>query len=562
MVAPLVAVGAAGAAAIGTGLLAAMQGLTSQLKSTMEFAMKADKSSLALGLTFEKTNNEFSSQMRQLRGTLNERFIASIASMEAGLQGNTVGIARLINQQRLTGTQSAKTANVFAKMEMTLGNSRESTNALANSIPELGKKWQTSTDVLVNAIESLSKTFVQQKLAGMGTGMTSALMAIQGELGKSMSGPLQEVVKAIFDTSESGWQGLTLLGIGNVREQLVAAKGDAAQAEVFKKAVITASNTVKDFAGGAGNFWRMFGVTTENLHSASFSFVEVGDALGKRFSILDEQALGFGDQLSILKSEIFIPVEEALASFYPLLKDLAKLGGKHMQGFVQELVNTGIRLFVNSENLAGKFKAFGSILTQMGAVMMKVINYVAEFQTFGVFGSENKSDEEYVRLALEANMNATKAQGEMIQKGNNNPFLYSATKYEEITGKEFEYYKRKWAMDNALLEIGKQGILMKGDSDEAHMDAFKESLELVRKELGFAEETEKNTRKIADAIDTSPEYLDRTANIIGRSIESMLGFTDERGMKEIIEELQILNEQTARQSDLGGLSPEHALDSK
>jgi len=562
MVAPLVAVGAAGAAAIGTGLLAAMQGLTSQLKSTMEFAMKADKSSLALGQTFENTNNEFSSQMRQMRGTLNERFIASIASMEAGLQGNTVGIARLINQQRLTGTQSAKTANVFAKMEMTLGNSRESTNALANSIPELGKKWQTSTDVLVNAIESLSKTFVQQKLAGMGTGMTSALMAIQGELGKSMSGPLQEVVKAIFDTSESGWQGLTLLGIGNVREQLAAAKGDAAQAEVFKKAVITASNTVKDFAGGAGNFWRMFGVTTENLHSASFSFVEVGDALGKRFSILDEQALGFGDQLAILKSEIFIPFEEAFASFYPLLKDLAKLGGKHMQGFVQELVNTGIRLFVNSENLAGKFKAFGSILTQMGAVMMKVINYVAEFQTFGIFGSENKEVEEAVLKALKENPAATAAfmprtalEAALVKS------IGGLVEPREIKKVEFEYYKRKEAMDNALLEIGKQGILLEGDSDEAHMDAFKDALDLVRKELGFAEETEKNTRKIADAIDTSPEYLDRTANIIGRSIESMLGFTDERGMKEIIEELQIANEQRARQSD-SMLSPDNALKSE
>ena len=111
---------AAGDLAIGA-LTTAMGALTNQLKSSMDFAMKAEKASLALGMTFEQTNSEFSSQMGQLRGSLTERFAASIAGMEAGLQGNTAGVGRLINQQRLTGTQSAKTAAVFAKMEMTLG---------------------------------------------------------------------------------------------------------------------------------------------------------------------------------------------------------------------------------------------------------------------------------------------------------------------------------------------------------------------------------------------------------------------------------------------------------
>jgi len=555
MVAPLVAVGAAGAAAIGTGLLAAMQGLTSQLKSTMEFAMKADKSSLALGQTFENTNNEFSSQMRQMRGTLNERFIASIASMEAGLQGNTVGIARLINQQRLTGTQSAKTANVFAKMEMTLGNSRESTNALANSIPELGKKWQTSTDVLVNAIESLSKTFVQQKLAGMGTGMTSALMAIQGELGKSMSGPLQEVVKAIFDTSESGWQGLTLLGIGNVREQLVAAKGDAAQAEVFKKAVITASNTVKDFAGGAGNFWRMFGVTTENLHSASFSFVEVGDALGKRFSILNEQVLGFGDQIGILWKEVFIPFEEAFAEFFPLMKDIAKVAGGVMKEFIGDVVDTGVRMFLNMDDIGGKIKALGGIFTRLGKSILGILEYIEVVQEFG-FGGIDQDVKGNVFGTLNYNALAT----ELGEYGAFKSGIEFET-FGEVTPKEFAFWKRIWESNEQMNTLMADNQITSESTREETMTALKERLELVRKELGFVEETEKNTRKIADAIDTSPEYLDRTANIIGRSIESMLGFTDERGMKEIIEELQIANEQRARQSD-SMLSPDNALKSE
>jgi hypothetical protein len=45
------------------GLTKAMEGLTNQLKSTMDFAMKADKASAALGTTFEQTNDQLGGTM-------------------------------------------------------------------------------------------------------------------------------------------------------------------------------------------------------------------------------------------------------------------------------------------------------------------------------------------------------------------------------------------------------------------------------------------------------------------------------------------------------------------
>ena len=87
--------------------------------------------------------------------------------------------------------------------------------------------------------------------------------------------------------------------------------------------------------------------------------------------------------------------------------------------------------------------------------------------------------------------------------------------------------------------------------------AFMEKLELDLKFLDVEEKVEKNTRKIADAIDTSPEYLDRTANLIGRSIESMLGFNEETGMKDIVEELRIANDQRERLNEKNNI-PDHA----
>ena len=52
------------------GLTKAMEGLTSQIKGAMDFAMKAEKASLALGMTFEQTNDQLGGTMEGLRGLL------------------------------------------------------------------------------------------------------------------------------------------------------------------------------------------------------------------------------------------------------------------------------------------------------------------------------------------------------------------------------------------------------------------------------------------------------------------------------------------------------------
>jgi hypothetical protein len=116
------------------GLAKSMDALKGSIESAFEFAQRAEKSSMALGMSFGQASDRLGGTMSGLRGDLNERFAGAIAGLEAGLQGNTAGIAKLINQQRLTGTASAKTAAAFAKMEMTMGLSRETTNQLASNM--------------------------------------------------------------------------------------------------------------------------------------------------------------------------------------------------------------------------------------------------------------------------------------------------------------------------------------------------------------------------------------------------------------------------------------------
>ena len=117
-----------------TGLDKSLKKLTSTLEQSIDFSERANKASLALGMTYSETESSLGSNVDKLRGSLEDRLTANLRSMEAGLQGNTLGISRLINQQELTGGIAANTAKAFASLEAQLGASREDTNYLAESL--------------------------------------------------------------------------------------------------------------------------------------------------------------------------------------------------------------------------------------------------------------------------------------------------------------------------------------------------------------------------------------------------------------------------------------------
>ena len=115
-----------------------MDALTTQLRAAMDFADKAQRASLALGQTYDDTRTQLGGTMEGLRGDINQRFGAAMAGLEAGMQGNTAGVARLINQQQLTGTAYQQTAKAFAGLESSLQLSRDQTNNLSNSLIQTG----------------------------------------------------------------------------------------------------------------------------------------------------------------------------------------------------------------------------------------------------------------------------------------------------------------------------------------------------------------------------------------------------------------------------------------
>jgi hypothetical protein len=79
--------------------------------------------------------------------------------------------------------------------------------------------------------------------------------------------------------------------------------------------------------------------------------------------------------------------------------------------------------------------------------------------------------------------------------------------------------------------------------------SFEEQLAIDKKTFGVNEDSKKNLEEInakTPEIKTTPEFLDQTANMLGRSIEGILGVGRDTTSEEMLDELRTANEQRAK----------------
>ena len=571
------------------GLTKSMDALTNQIRAAMDFADKAQKASLALGQTYEATRTQLGGTMEGLRGDINQRFGAAVAGLEAGLQGNTAGVARLINQQQLTGTAYQQTAKAFAGLESSLLLSRDQTNNLSNSLIETGAEYQISTDKLVGAIDALKSTFPAQALAGMGDKVMGAVAGLQGELGPQLAGPLQSVMSMVMDTSMEGYERLTKLGISDVRERLSAAKSSAEAQQILKDAFVTASNNFKSVAGDASKGFFQIGVASEIFGQQAIQLTTVADNLGKRTKKEGEDAADFGMTLANLKAEILVPFQEALSKFYPVivksfdaLSLVARRVVERFSTFLEGALPEADKAFkkvtlavidfaILGLNTFDKFRnKVGLIIDE---IFPKIKNSFMGIQTAIHYGIVIPL--EAVKIAFDVFMNGLDAiYGAflLIVKA-------LATAINELPFANLESVIGK--VDSQLESVGQRIVdradsmnksfdIIKTDPAESARqfseklkkanedpnllgnrllsdlrDDFANSRDLQREQNKELKEINKKTPEIA----TTPEFLDETANMLGRSIEGILGVGRDTTAEEMLEELRLANEQRAAQGD-------------
>lgn len=570
------------------GLVRAMDGLTNQLKQVGDFADRAQKHSLALGQSYETTSNQLGSSMQGLRGSINERFAAGIAGMEAGLQGNTAGVAKLINQQRLTGTASAATAKAFAGMEASLGLSRDQTNTLSNSLIQTGSDYQISTDKLVGAIDALKSTFPAQALAGMGDKVVGAMTGLQAELGPQLAGPLQTVMKMVMDTSMGGYEKLTKLGIGDVRERLSAAKSSAEAQQILKDAFVVASDRFKSVAGDASTGFFKLGVASEVFGNEAILLTSIVDNFGKRTKKDEDILVDYGKTLSNLKSEVMVPFQQALTKLYPtflkafegvtvmakriissLSKALETTFPKLEKAFhfitlkVIDFAIIGLNVFGNFRNIIGVISK--TVLPKIAESFMGIKTAVhwgiiVPFNVIKLALNAVKMDFQLLQLTMAqfgkgiihlldwlpggGNWDIEKTAADTLIKDIQEDMMKTARAMEEnidiiSSGPGNEASKVMTAVKDAWEDPAGVGNQLLKDL----RDSVANNTSIQREQNDSLKNIEENTKKKA----TAPQFLDQTANILGRSIEAILGIDRKDSSEEIVEQLRIANDQRAAQ---------------
>jgi hypothetical protein len=314
---------------MGGGMFDALNSLRKAIEASGD---KLQKASLALGKTFEQTNAEITPAMEGLRGSLDQRIGAAIAGLEAGLQGNTAGVAKLINQQQLTGTAFGNTANVMASLSQSLNVNNADINSLSENLIETAGTYSVSTDKLVNAVDALKDTFPTQQLAGMGTQVTEAMMSLTAQM-PAMAGQVTSVMKTILDPSLKTEANLARLGIAGVRERLAAAK-DAKSAEaILVDAIRTAGGNITDFV--SGDFFASIGIATSVFGENAAAMAAINNQLDKRIKN-EERAMDFGDTIKAIRDSIMVPLERVLqTNFYPAIKDISKVIGAMAEIFAE-----------------------------------------------------------------------------------------------------------------------------------------------------------------------------------------------------------------------------------
>ena len=616
-------IGTVGAVALGP-LVTAMDKLKDTLRETIDFADRAQKASLALGLTYEDTKNSLGGTMEGLRGDINQRFAAGIAGMEAGLQGNTAGVAKLINQQMLTGTAYRQTAKAFANLEVGMNLSRDETNVLAASLVDTGNKYEISTDKLVGVINSLKETFPAQKLAGMGKDMMAAVVRLQGELGPALQGPLTKVMNMIFDTSEQGMLTMAKLGAPHARERLSAADGVTAKLNLLKDVVGVGSNTVKKFATGSDKLFRKLGVTTEVLGKSVLHLTTLTDAMGDRLvrSGWDQFVVDFGLTLNNLKKEMLVPFQLGLTKLHPILlkvmdtiSGITNIIGEKFQTWIEGL-GDGKQAILNFQlavidltifslgKFRGAFAVMGEIFTvglpwvfnKLQSVIYDItrpggtitgLQYAFHTVTAALF-----SFSEYLNMGgdrekeIEKQIVIYQKLADISGKLMDDTIWLQKPVYDDTT-LDFDPHMSAWqrrqfvetqsVVTKGILntfENSQKALAGKGGStnplglaleraadtyaealkNDPNIKSLKEASASLKAGNGFARKTNsllEEAQARLQAIDdktpdlTAPAFLDETANMLGRSIEGILGVGRDTTAEEILEELRAANEQRA-----------------
>lgn len=317
-------------------LVAAVEALNStigraigRLENILSTSEQAQKATLALGMSLEGGFKTLGGSMDDLNGTFGQTLQVGIASLNAGLQGNTKSILGLLNEQQLLGQDFKSTARTFARLEASLGLSREQSGDLVETLKRTSDTFGVSISNLVSALNALEKNLPVLRAAGLG-GLGEAAVALQGQLGPALAKPLEQFFSFITDTSMQAYQRLSVLGVGSLREELAADGGDVGKMiQRLTSSLRIMDSRIRLIGGDLDDFYAGFSRATDLFGESAQAIMTIADNLDERMITQASNKAEFNQQIKVIIADIFRPFDEVIGmSLYPKLSELGRMFGE------------------------------------------------------------------------------------------------------------------------------------------------------------------------------------------------------------------------------------------
>lgn len=359
------------------GLTKSVNAATESLKEGFALAGKAQKATLSLGMSLEQARGRLGPSLELLRGSIDGKLTDAFKVYGAGLEGNTKGIAQLINQQRLTGDSSLRTSKVFASLVSIGGVQVEAANNLGTNLIKTGAEYRVSTSNLVAAISSMEKHFATMNMLGMSESMTTAVAELTAMMGPQFQGQLRSAINVIFQTGTKGMETLAALGIADVRDQLQLAAGNSELTrEILVRAIGTAGQNFDRIAGGASASLLSIGAVTDLLGEQVTSFIPLSKAITKGFRERGDAEIKYADQLKVLWEEVWNPLKawgmDVFVAVFPAIKT-ALLS---LQDVVRGMTLKAIEWAANMGGLQGIATKVGDKLKEFADKVVSAIDMI------------------------------------------------------------------------------------------------------------------------------------------------------------------------------------------
>ena len=521
--------------------------LESTIRESFADFNKFERAAASLGMDYGTASTRLADSMEGLRGGIDQQLAAALTATEAGLMGNTQGINQLINQQRLTGLSGAKTAKTMAALENELGMSREATNALGPQIIDLGKKFSISTDTLVDSIGGLSSSFRTLNLVGIGDQFAGTMTLLQAEFGEGNSKILGQFMTEFLNPSLDTLGRLSALGVEDLRRQALAEKDQRKQAELIKKAMVMAADKATQFVGSSEESLLLAGVLRESFGEIPGIAKQLSNSLERGLNEEQKVTADFFNTLNNLKDEALSPLKQLfmdlMAEIKPLLPEFSAFVKEGLQTFADG-VRTTIAEFGGMRPALIALKdgflttvsvlkiAFEAYLVYLGSKVVKTgfafaKNIPVIFATIKSFFSLSKITRGF-GIALTALRGAVAFLGGPV------------TLITTLLG----YAAVKLGLFNGVIDKVKSFFGFGGDSA---VEGLKEKHDLTNETLaqtkvvthdlvGHVKRGADATEKMAGTTtSTSADFMTETANILSRSVESILGIESDDSAAELVE---------------------------